>query len=134
MPRSTVTTVLVADDDPDICDLLAFKLEQGGYDVRVAVDGLAALAEIAAGDVDVALLDVMMPGASGLEVCRQVRAAAATAHLPVIMVTARVGEEDVRNGFDLGADDYLVKPFSPRELMRRLEAILQRKARLAPVV
>jgi DNA-binding response OmpR family regulator len=131
--ESCVTTVLVADDDADICDLLCFKLEQAGYAVRVAADGPTALAAVASGDIDVALLDVMMPGASGLEVCRQLRADPITASLPVIMVTARASERDVQAGFAYGADDYLVKPFSPRELTRRLAAVLQRTGHLQAV-
>jgi DNA-binding response OmpR family regulator len=121
-----VKTVLVADDDTDICELLAFKLEQAGYTVRVAADGHAALAELATGGIDAALLDIMMPGASGLEICRQLRTQQATADLPVIMVTARAGEDDVQAGFDFGATDYVTKPFSPREVTTRLDAVLNR--------
>jgi DNA-binding response OmpR family regulator len=128
-----MTTVLIADDDSDICDLLSFKLEQAGYAVRVAADGRMALAAVAAGDIDVALLDVMMPGVSGLEVCRQLRADPITASLPVIMVTARAGERDVQIGFAYGADDYVVKPFSPRELTRRVSAVLERAGHLEAV-
>jgi DNA-binding response OmpR family regulator len=121
-----VTIVLVADDDIDICNLLTFKLEQAGHVVRVATNGVAAMDALGAGDIDLALLDVMMPGMSGLEICLRLRAQPATADLPVILVTARAGEADVRTGYDVGADDYLVKPFSPRELISRVQAVLHR--------
>src|ERR671921_12782 len=101
--------ILVADDDEDIRELVLFKLE-------------------AAGDrpPDLVLLDVMMPGLSGIDVCRALRAEEATAHLPVILLTARAQEGDVQIGFGAGADDYVVKPFSPRELVSRVEAVLAR--------
>jgi two-component system response regulator MtrA len=120
-------TVLVVDDDPDVCDLVAFKLEQSGYAVRRAVDGDQALREVAAALPDLVLLDIMMPGLSGLEVLRRWREDPATAAMPVIMLTAKARENDVERGFELGADDYMVKPFSPRELARRVTAVLTRR-------
>jgi DNA-binding response OmpR family regulator len=126
-----MTTVLVADDDADTRDLISFKLEQAGYTVLLAATGTAALAQIAAGGVDLALLDVMMPGATGLEVCRQIRADPDTAGLPVIIVTVMSSENNVQAGFDHGADDYLTKPFSPRELLSRVAASLYRASALA---
>ena len=112
-----MTTVLVADDDLDIRELVAFKLAQAGYEVRSAPDGVAALDAARAGGVDLVVLDLMMPGLSGLDVC---------AELPVIMLTARAQDQDVATGFAAGADDYVVKPFSPRELVSRVQAVLGR--------
>jgi DNA-binding response OmpR family regulator len=121
-----MTAVLIADDDPDIRDLVAFKLEQSGFDVTAVEDGLSALAAARKQTPDLALLDVMMPGMSGVDVCRQLRSDPATAALPVILLTARAQEGDVEVGFGSGADDYVIKPFSPRELVNRVEAVLAR--------
>jgi two-component system phosphate regulon response regulator PhoB len=121
-----MTTILIADDDPDIRDLVAFKLEQAGFAVAAVEDGLAALSAARDAPPDLIVLDVMMPGMSGIDVCRELRAHAATAKLPVILLTARVQEGDMEVGFGAGADDYVVKPFSPRELISRVEALLAR--------
>jgi DNA-binding response OmpR family regulator len=123
-----MTTVLVADDDADIRDLVAFKLEQAGYRVVAVADGVQALDAVRADLPDLAVLDLMMPGLSGLDVCAEIRRDAASAHLPVIMLTARVQEQDVALGFATGADDYVTKPFSPRELLSRVQAVLARAA------
>jgi DNA-binding response OmpR family regulator len=122
-----VTSVLVVDDDPDVCDLVTYKLEQSGFDVRRASDGDAAIREVAKKVPDLVLLDVMMPGISGLEVLERWRSDHATAAMPVIMLTAKAQENDVERGFELGADDYVIKPFSPRELVRRVTAVLSRR-------
>jgi two-component system response regulator MtrA len=122
-----MASVLVVDDDPDVCDLVTYKLEQSGFDVRRASDGDAALREVAAQVPDLVLLDIMMPGISGLEVLQRWRGNAATAGMPVIMLTAKAQENDVERGFELGADDYVVKPFSPRELARRVTAVMSRR-------
>jgi DNA-binding response OmpR family regulator len=122
-----MTSVLVVDDDPDVCDLVTYKLEQSGFDVRRASDGDAAIREVADKIPDLVLLDVMMPGISGLEVLEQWRTSSATAAMPVIMLTAKAQEGDVERGFELGADDYVVKPFSPRELARRVTAVISRR-------
>ena len=122
-----VTSVLVVDDDPDVCDLVTYKLEQSGFDVRRASDGDAALREVAKKVPDLVLLDVMMPGVSGLEVLERWRSDETTAGMPVIMLTAKAQENDVERGFELGADDYVIKPFSPRELVRRVTAVLSRR-------
>jgi DNA-binding response OmpR family regulator len=122
-----VTSVLVVDDDPDVCDLVTYKLEQSGFDVRRASDGDAALREVAKKVPDLVLLDVMMPGVSGLEVLERWRSDETTAAMPVIMLTAKAQENDVERGFELGADDYVIKPFSPRELVRRVTAVLSRR-------
>lgn len=121
--------VLIADDDSDIRDLVAFKLTQSGHEVTVVEDGMAALKAAREQPVDLALLDIRMPGMSGLDVCRELRAAPETANLPVIMITARSQEGDVEVGFAAGADDYIIKPFSPRELSSRVTAVLSRVER-----
>ncbi|MFJ9902558.1 response regulator transcription factor [Streptomyces sp. NPDC101152] len=121
--------VLIADDDADIRDLVAFKLTQNGHRVTAVEDGMAALRTAREQPVDLALLDIRMPGMSGLDVCRELRAAAETATLPVIMITARSQEGDIEVGFAAGADDYIIKPFSPRELSSRVVAVLSRAER-----
>jgi two-component system, OmpR family, phosphate regulon response regulator PhoB len=121
-----VTVVLVADDDDDIRDLVAFKLEQAGLEVVPVDNGQAALEQARARRPTLAVLDVSMPGLSGIDVCRMLRADPATAGILVIMLTARVQEQDVEGGFSAGADDYVTKPFSPRELVSRIQALLTR--------
>jgi DNA-binding response OmpR family regulator len=121
-----VTAVLIADDDADIRDLVAFKLEQAGFDVITAEDGPTALSAAHDKIPDIAVLDVSMPGMSGLDVCRLLRADPSTADMMIIMLTARAQETDVEGGFSAGADDYLIKPFSPRELTSRVQALLGR--------
>ena len=119
-----MSAVLLADDDEDIRDLVAFKLVSGGHAVTAVDDGLTALSTARDRPPDVVVLDVMMPGLSGIEVCRALRAEPATAHLPIILLTARAQDGEVEVGLDAGADDYVVKPFSPRELVTRVEALL----------
>jgi phosphate regulon transcriptional regulator PhoB len=120
-------TVLVIDDEKDLVELVRYNLEQAGYDVIAAADGKAGL-EVARKHLpDLVVLDWMMPGMDGLEVCRQLRADARTARLPLIMLTAKASEADRVVGLELGADDYLVKPFSPRELVARVKAHLRRR-------
>jgi DNA-binding response OmpR family regulator len=121
-----VTTVLVADDDRDIRDLVAFKLEAAGFEVLVAGDGDTALSTAVEHRPDVAVLDVMMPGMSGMQVLQQLRARADLSAVRVILLTAKAQEADVESGFSMGADDYVVKPFSPRELLSRVQAVLAR--------
>lgn len=122
----TPITVLVADDDPDIRELVTFKLEQAGYRVHAVADGEAALAAAVALSPNLLLLDVMMPGLNGYEVCRRLRSREETATLPVVMLTAKAQERDVETGFAVGVDDYIVKPFSPRELLTRVNNVLAR--------
>ena len=117
-------TVLIADDDPDILALVTFKVKQAGYTLITATDGAAALAAARKTPPDLAVLDVSMPGMSGLEVCRELRADPATKQVPVLLLTARAQEADIEAGFDVGANDYVVKPFSPRDLVARIIAIL----------
>ncbi|MER8005572.1 response regulator transcription factor [Streptomyces sp. NPDC059690] len=121
--------VLIADDDADIRDLVAFKLTQNGHRVTAVEDGMAALRAVREQPVELALLDIRMPGMSGLDVCRELRATPETASLPVIMITSRSQEGDVEVGFAAGADDYIIKPFSPRELSSRVIAVLSRVER-----
>jgi len=116
--------VLVADDDPDIRDLVVLKLESAGLEVRTAVDGEEALALAHSDPPVLVVLDLMMPKVDGVEVCRRLRANPATAQTPVIMLTALAQPSDVERGVAVGADDYLVKPFSPRELLARVHRAL----------
>jgi DNA-binding response OmpR family regulator len=119
--------ILAADDDPDIRELVAFRLERAGYEVIVAADGEEALRLIRAERPNLVILDHRMPGMTGIEVVRELRADAATAKIPAILLTASVQEESVTRGFDAGADDYIKKPFSPQELTARVQAILGRR-------
>ena len=128
MTDTARTRIIVADDDPDILDLVVFKLTQAGYEVAGVKDGVAALAAIEADPPSLAILDVMMPGLSGVDVLRKVRANPATKELDVILLTARSRDSDVDAGFATGASDYVVKPFSPRELLHRVNALLARGA------
>jgi len=121
-----MATVLLAEDDADIRYLVTFKLQQAGHEIRAFGDGLSALADARENPPDLAVLDVMMPGMSGLDMCRELRKAPVTAEVPVIILTARAQEADVAAGFAAGADDYIVKPFSPRDLAIRVQAVLAR--------
>ena len=119
--------VLVADDDPDILALVSFRLARAGYEVVEASDGEQALQAAVERRPDLAILDVMMPKLTGYDVTRRIREDEATRRMPVILLTARVQEADVAQGFETGADDYLKKPFSPQELRARVQAILGRR-------
>lgn len=116
--------ILAVDDEMAIRELLAATLKRSGYEAVLAADGREAL-ELAAG-VDLILLDVMLPELDGFEVCRQLKADRATQAIPIIMLTARMEEIDKVLGLELGADDYMTKPFSPRELVARIKAVLRR--------
>ncbi len=118
--------ILVVEDETDLAELVAFNLRAAGHDVSVVHDGHAALAEIQRAQPDLLVLDVMLPDLSGVEVCRRLRRSPDTARLPVLMLTARSDEVDRIVGFEVGADDYVPKPFSPRELVLRVESILRR--------
>jgi DNA-binding response OmpR family regulator len=126
MPQETI---LLADDDEMIVDVLRYRLEAEGYTVIVARDGEEALHLALSADPDLVLLDVMMPRLQGWEVCRELRR---TSPVPILMLTARGEEMDRVLGLELGADDYIVKPFSFRELLARVHAHLRRMTRLAP--
>jgi DNA-binding response OmpR family regulator len=116
--------VLVADDDQDILELVAFRLERAGYRILTATDGERALELALDQHPDLAVLDVMMPRLTGLEVTERIRAEGE--QMPIVLLTARVQEADVARGFEAGADDYIKKPFSPQELRARVQAILGR--------
>ena len=126
-PPETKSVVLVADDDRDILDLLAFRLGRAGYEVVSASDGEEALRLAVDRKPDLAVLDVMMPKLDGYEVTRRMRADESTKRIPVILLTARVQEHDVARGFEVGADEYMKKPFSPAELRARVQAIIGRR-------
>jgi two-component system response regulator RegX3 len=119
-----VTRLLVVEDEESFSDALSFMLEREGFEVAVAVDGPSALAEYDRHGADLVLLDVMLPGLSGTEVCRTLRQRST---VPVIMLTARDSEIDKVVGLELGADDYVTKPFSARELVARIRAVLRRR-------
>ena len=124
--------ILVAEDDRDIADLVALYIQKAGWTPHVVASGDDALAYARADPVDVAILDVMLPGLSGLEVCRALRADRVTAGIPIIMVTARAEEADRIVGLEIGADDYVSKPFSPPELIARIRALHRRAKRSEP--
>ena len=123
--------VLVIEDDPTVAEVVGRYLQREGYSVGVESDGAAGLARALADPPDLVVLDLMLPGLSGLEVCRKLRE---QAPVPVIMLTARSGEVDRVTGLELGADDYVAKPFSPRELTARVKAVLRRAAGPVPAV
>ena len=124
--------VLVVEDDPDIAGLLTHSLRKAGYTADSVRTGADALTGIRASAPDLVLLDVMLPGMDGREVCRALRADPRTAAVPIIMVTARVGEAERIEGLELGADDYITKPFSPNEVVARVRALLRRITRAQP--
>ena len=127
-----MTRILLVEDDADIALSLRTKLErEGGYDVEVVGDGPSGLARATEAPPELVVLDVNLPGMDGFEVCRRLRKAPATAAVPVIMLTARIGEDDRVRGLDLGADDYITKPFSPKEALARVRAVLRRTERPA---
>ena len=129
-----MTTVLVVDDEPSVRKVVAAYLEREGFRVQTAADGLDGLLQAEAGELALIVLDVMLPKVNGLDVCKRLRA---TTNVPIILLTARGEEFDRVVGLELGADDYVVKPFSPRELVARVKAVLRRtsgEAALAPVV
>jgi DNA-binding response OmpR family regulator len=124
--------VLIVEDDPDIAQLVARYLEKAGFVVDHAANGRDALEAIAARVPDAMVLDLMLPHVDGLDVCRRVRADERTAAIPIVMLTARAEESERIVGLELGADDYLAKPFSPNELVARVRALLRRVQRGAP--
>ena len=118
--------ILVVEDEAALQKLLAYNLEAAGYAVAQAYDGEEALTLVAEHEPDLVLLDWMLPQLSGLELCRRLRRRAETAHIPIIMLTARGEEPDRLRGLETGADDYVTKPFSPAELIARMRAVLRR--------
>src|SRR3712207_2577874 len=122
-------TVLLVEDDPDIRHLVSYKLSTGGFDVIEAADGADALGQARRHRPDVIGRDGRMPRLSGLEVCRELRAAPATADVPIIMLTARAQPHDIERAYAAGATDYVVKPFSPRHLLERVTSAVRAVAR-----
>lgn len=121
-----MSTVLVVDDDESVGDVVAAYLERAGMEVRRATDGIDALEAAAAERPDIVVLDLMLPGVDGLEVCRRLRRR--QPGIPIVMLTARGEEDDRIRGLEVGADDYVTKPFSPRELVLRVQSVLRRAA------
>ncbi|MEU4237207.1 response regulator [Actinoplanes sp. NPDC026619] len=117
-------TILVADDDEGVRDLVAYKLSAAGYNAITAGDGTSALTMVHREQPDMVILDVAMPGLDGLSVCYELHSSAATAQIPVLMLSGRDRQVDIDLGLTVGADDYLVKPFSPAELIRRVRWLL----------
>ena len=118
--------ILIVDDEKDICNLISYNLKNEGYRVSVAHDGESTLELIRNDTPDLVLLDLMLPGIDGLEVCRQIKSNPDLARIPIIMVTAKGDESDIVVGLEMGASDYLVKPFSPKVLIARIRAVLRR--------
>jgi two-component system, OmpR family, phosphate regulon response regulator PhoB len=121
-----VSAILIVDDERDLLSLLDFNLRQAGFETLLAASGAEALAQLRRRVPDLVLLDLMLPDVSGTEVCRTVKTDARTRHVPVMMLTAKGEEVDKVVGFELGADDYVTKPFSVRELVLRVKAVLRR--------
>jgi DNA-binding response OmpR family regulator len=130
--RGAKRRVLIVEDETDIRDMLAYNLKQEGYDVATVDTGGAALDEVNQFGPDLVVLDLMLPGLDGLQVCRAIRADGNTAAIPIIMLTAKAEESDRIVGLELGADEYITKPFSPNEVVARVRAQLRRAHRAAP--
>lgn len=126
------TRILVAEDDPDIGSLLEHYLRKAGFTATVVTSGRDVMPQIKREPPDLVVLDLMLPGLDGLQVCREIRADASIAAIPIIMLTAKAEESDRIVGLELGADDYITKPFSPNEVVARVRALLRRAHRLAP--
>jgi len=124
--------ILVVEDDPDIRELVRYNLEQAGFRVVEAEGGDAALRQVRAEQPALVILDLMLPEGNGLEICRILRGERATASLPIVMLTAKAAEVDRVLGLEFGADDYVTKPFSPRELVARVRAVLRRSETVEP--
>jgi len=122
----TDNKILVADDEPDVLNLVSLNLKNAGFTVIKAQDGASALSKARANMPMLVVLDLMLPGMSGIEVCKTLKADAATSQIPIIMLTAKAEEIDRIVGLELGADDYITKPFSPRELVLRVKSVVRR--------
>lgn len=122
-------SILIVDDEPDLLELVRYNLQAEGYKVLTARDGIEGLKAAKTEPLDLAILDLMMPGMDGNELCRAIRSNPATANLPVIMLTAKSDDVDKIASLELGADDYITKPFNPRELVARVRALLRRSER-----
>jgi DNA-binding response OmpR family regulator len=132
MPVRPPTRILVAEDDPDIGNLLEHYLKKAGFIATVVTSGREVMPHIKRDAPDLVVLDIMLPGLDGLEVCRAIRSDPNSAAIPIIMLTARGEESDRIVGLELGADDYITKPFSPNEVVARIRALLRRAQRAAP--
>jgi DNA-binding response OmpR family regulator len=119
-------TILIIDDEKDLIELVRYNLEKDGFDVIAATDGQSGLEVVKKHRPDLVMLDLMMPGLDGLQVCQQLRGDPRSSRIPVIMLTAKATEADRVVGLELGADDYITKPFSPREVVARIKAVLRR--------
>ena len=128
----TVAHILVVDDEPDILELTRYTLSSEGFQVTTAATGNEALSRIARDKPDLVVLDLMLPDQSGVEICKKLRANPTFEQLPIIMLTARSEEVDRVVGFEIGADDYVTKPFSPRELALRIRSVLRRSSNPRP--
>ncbi|MBN1348463.1 response regulator transcription factor [candidate division KSB1 bacterium] len=124
-----MTRIAIIEDDPDICEILEYNLEQEGYDVKVIHNGKDGLELIMKNPPDLILLDLMLPGMNGLDLARILRKDDQTSKIPIIMITARSEEMDILHGLELGADDYITKPFRIREVIARVKALLRRHRR-----
>jgi phosphate regulon transcriptional regulator PhoB len=124
-------SILIVDDEPDIVELVSYNLKKAGFSVSSAADGEEALTSVRGGRFDLIVLDLMLPGIHGMELCRILRNNPKTAHIPIIMLTARGEETDKIRGLESGADDYMTKPFSPKELIARVKAVLRRSGERA---
>jgi phosphate regulon transcriptional regulator PhoB len=122
----TTKKILIVDDEPDIVELISYNLKKEGFHISTAQDGEEALTKVRTGHLDLIILDLMLPGIHGIELCRILRNNPKTAHVPIIMLTAKGEESDKVRGLETGADDYMTKPFSPKELIARVKAILRR--------
>ena len=125
-------TILIVDDEPDLCEILSYNLHNAGYDTIVAHSGVEAIKEDF-NQIDLVLLDVMMPEMNGIEVARHIRTRQDVKTVPIIFLTALDSERDILHGFEVGADDYISKPFSVKELMARIKAVLSRSDKGHPV-
>jgi DNA-binding response OmpR family regulator len=132
MPVRPPTRILVAEDDPDIGNLLDHYLKKAGFTATVVTSGRDVMPHLKREAPDLVVLDLMLPGLDGLEVCRAIRADSHSAAIPIIMLTAKGEESDRIVGLELGADDYITKPFSPNEVVARIRALLRRATRGAP--
>ena len=121
--------IMIVEDDPDICEILKFNLEQDSFEVVIYHNGQEALDNIFDAPPDLLILDIMLPGKNGIDIARAVRSEKSTADIPIIMITARSEEVDVLYGLEQGADDYVTKPFRPREVTARVKALLRRHHR-----
>jgi DNA-binding response OmpR family regulator len=128
MTKADAPTIFVAEDEPDMLEMVSANLRSAGFKIATAEDGATALASVREQRPSLLVLDLMLPGMSGLEVCRALKRDPATAAIPIIMLTARAEEVDRIVGFELGADDYITKPFSPRELVLRIQSVLRRSS------